>query len=555
MNRPKLIARRNFIRLTAAGASSMTLGNPLLTRGLAWSQPEVLLQTGEAPSANRPSTDLELMTPPAARTDRSIAVLWNRPASPGVITYNVHLDGKLIATTQHNDFTFDGLIPDREYELSVRSNGEGAAPSRSGTLRVKTQPPRRIVEVTQYGAVGDGKTLNTKAIQAAIAACGAGDLVRIPKGVFLSGALYVKSDITLLLDEDAVLLGSTETKDYPLMRYRWEGQEKTCYASLINTPAADGRRWKNISIIGSGTINANGVALRKAQLHEVKGAPGRAVCIRDTDGVYLQGVTVRQSPAWCVHLIFCADVSVNGVSIHTKYDEAGAKYANIVNGDGLDPDSCKNVFIFNSHIASEDDCIALKSGRDAEGRAVGIPTENVRISHCRFTSGFGVAMGSEMAGGLRNVLVMDCVFENTFSFASVKAPRGRGSVIEDITYRDCSHTNTSQEHHDSKWFRGALYVDQFYGVDSPDLLLAKQKDEGTSVIRNLLFQNITLDTVGGNAIYLAGLPESPLENVRLDNVTATGEHGFVAYNARGLKLNQVSVEARNGTAMRFINVT
>lgn len=339
------------------------------------------------------------------------------------------------------------------------------------------------------------------------------------------------------------------------MQYRWEGQERTCYASLINTPAAGGKRWKNITIMGSGTINANGAALRKAELHEAKGAPGHAVCIRDTDGVYLHGITVRQSPAWCVHLIYCADVSINAVGIHTKYDESGAKYAGIVNGDGLDPDSCRNVFIFNSHIASEDDCIALKSGRDAEGRAVGLPTENVRISNCRFTSGFGVAMGSEMAGGLRNVLVSDCVFENTFSFASVKAPRGRGSVIENITYRDCSHSNANEEHRDSKWFRGALYVDQFYGVDSPDLSLAKQKDQGTSIIRNLLFQNITLDAVGGTAIYLAGLPESPLKNVHLDNVTAIGEHGFIAYNARGLSLNHVSVEARKGVAMRFVNVS
>ena len=495
------------------------------------------------------------MIPPAARTDRSVAVLWNRSAGSGATNYDVHLEGKFVATTPHTDFTFDDLAPGREYEVSVRSKNEGATALQSATLRVKTKQASRIFDVTQYGAVGDGKTLNTQAIQAAIAASGVGDLVRIPKGVFLSGAIFLKSDMTLLVDENAVLMGSADTKDYPLMQYRWEGREKTCYASLINTPAADGKRWRNIAIIGAGTINANGSALRKAELHEAKGAPGRAVCIRDTDGVYLRGVTVRQSPAWCVHLIYCADVSVNGVSIHTKYDESGAKYAAIVNGDGLDPDSCKNVFIFNSHIASEDDCIALKSGRDAEGRAVGIPTENVRISHCRFTSGFGVAMGSEMAGGLRNVLVEDCVFENTFSFASVKAPRGRGSVIENITYRNCTHTNSSQEHHDSKWFRGALYVDQFYGVDSPDPLVEKPKDEGTSIIRNLLFQNITLDTVGGNAIYLAGLPESPLVNVRLDNMTATGEHGFIAYNVRELKLDRVSVEARNGSAMRFVNVS
>jgi polygalacturonase len=487
-------------------------------------------------------------------TADSIAILWNKLAGLGVQSYDVYLDGKFIANTNYTDFTFTGLPAGRDHEVSLLAKGEGSTIVQRDAVRVATKQRPRVFDVTAHGAVGDGKTLNTKAIQAAIQACGAGEVVRIPKGIFLSGAIFLKSEMTLLIEEGAVLLGSSQTKDYPLMQYRWEGLEKKCYGSLINTPGTNGARWRDIAIIGSGTIDANGSALRKAELAEAAGAPGRAVCIRDTDRLYLYGITVRQSPAWCVHLIYCSEISVNGVSIHTKYDESGAKYAGIVNGDGLDPDSCRSVFIFDCHIASEDDCIALKSGRDAEGRAVGIPTEDVRISHCRFTSGFGVAVGSEMAGGVRNVLVEDCVFKDAFSIASVKAPRGRGSVIENITYRDCTLTNQNTEIHDSKWFRGALYVDQFYGVDDANPLGEKPKDEGTSLIRNVSFQNITLDTVGGNAIYLAGLPESPLEDIRLENVTATGEHGFVAYNVRQLTLDQVSVEARNGTAVRFVNV-
>jgi polygalacturonase len=163
-------------------------------------------------------------------------------------------------------------------------------------------------------------------------------------------------------------------------------------------------------------------------------------------------------------------------------------------------------------------------------------------------------MGSEMSGGLRNVLVEDCVFQDTFSLASVKAIRGRGSVIENITYRDCTYTNKSPEVRDSKYSRGALYVDQFYGDGKPDYGAAKPKDESTPVIRNVLFQNITLDTVGGNAIYLSGLAESPLENIRLENVRATGEHGFIANNVRGLVLDGVSVDSRDGNSMRFSNV-
>lgn len=185
---------------------------------------------------------------------------------------------------------------------------------------------------------------------------------------------------------------------------------------------------------------------------------------------------------------------------------------------------------------------------------MGIPTENVRISNCRFTHGFGVAIGSEMAGGVRNVPVEDCLFQDTFSLASVKAIRGRGSMIENITYRDCTYTNKNPEIHDSRWSRGGIYVDQFYGDAEFDPRIAKPNDETTPLIRNVLFQNITVDTAGGNAIYLTGLPESPLENIRLENVTAIGEHGLIASNIRGLVMDNVSVDARNGNAVRLVNV-
>jgi exo-poly-alpha-galacturonosidase len=550
LKQKSLIGRRTFISLAAAASPALAL----CSSSKASSLPAPQTQPNETAAAESPLSGLQLICPLAARTSSSIAVLWNKLAGAGAQSYDVHLDGKLVANTKFTDFTLTNLSAGKTYEISLRAKGEGSALVPSHTIRVATKPQLQVVDITTYGALGDGKTLNTKFIQAAIQACGVGGVVRIPKGVFLSGALYLKSDMTLLVEEGAVLLGSPNTRDYPLMQYRWEGLEKKCYASLINTPEANGARWHDITIMGPGTINANGSLLRKAELAEAAGPPGRAVCIRDTDSVYLYGVTVRQSPAWCVHLIYCSDVSVNGVSIHTKYDELGAKYAGIQNGDGLDPDSCRDVFIFDTHIASQDDCIALKSGRDAEGRAVGIPTENVRISRCRFTSGFGVAVGSEMAGGVRNVLVEDCVFEDTFSIASIKAPRGRGNVLENITYRDCTLSNKSTEHRDSKWFRGALYVDQFYGEEAADPSVAKKKDEGTSVIRNVLFQNITLNTVGGNAIYLAGLPESCLDNIRLDRVNATGEHGFIAYNLRRLTLNHVSVEALEGKAMQFVNV-
>jgi polygalacturonase len=516
------------------------------------------LPTTTAPAvAVEPATTqgaLALVSPSSAQTADSIAILWDKPAGITVESYDVYQGTTLAANTRNTDYTLNGLAPGQDYEIYVRARFGAGNAVQSNTLRIATKPTAEVFDITTFGAVGDGKTMNTHAIQQAIDACKPGGVVRIPAGAFLSGAIFLKSEMTLHLDQGAVLMGSRDIQDYPLMKYRFEGLETMGYASLINTPAAKGARWQDITISGTGTINANGSILRKKELKEAAGKPGRAVCIRDTDGVYLQDITVRQSPAWCVHLIYCNGVSVNGVTINTRSDESGRKYPGIVNGDGLDPDSCRDVSIFDCNITTEDDCIALKSGRDAEGRAVGIPTENVRISDCHFKNGFGVAIGSEMSGGIRNVLVEDCDFQDTFSLASVKAIRGRGSAIENITYRDCAYSNKNPEVHDSRFSRGAIYVDQFYGDGKSSPAIAKPKDESTPLIRNVLFQNITLDTVGGNAIYLCGLPESPLENIRLENVHAIGLHGFVANNVRGLLRENVTVEARDGTPPRLLNV-
>jgi hypothetical protein len=197
-------------------------------------------------AATRPT--IAVMSPPSAQTADSIAVLWDKPAGVSVEGYDVYLGTSLVATTKNTDYTLQGLAAAQEYEISVRARTEAGKILQSNSLRIATKPRPEVFDITKYGAVGDGKTLNTRAIQAAIDACGPGGVVRIPAGVFLSGALFLKSEMTLHLDEGAVLLGSSDTKDYPLMKYRFEGRETTCYASLINTPATKGARWRDITI-------------------------------------------------------------------------------------------------------------------------------------------------------------------------------------------------------------------------------------------------------------------------------------------------------------------
>lgn len=394
-----------------------------------------------------------------------------------------------------------------------------------------------IFNITDYGAKPDG-TVCTKEIQAAIDACDKGGTVVIPEGCFVSGALYLKSDMTLRLEKGARLLGSSDIADFPIAGYPFEGLDQLCYTSLINTSNA---LFKNITIEGEGVIDANGAALFAAEMSENKAKRGRAVCIRNTENVTIKGVTIRQSPSWGLHIIYCKNVLLENIEVHTKYDENGNQYEGIYNGDGIDIDSCGDVVIRNSLIASQDDCIAVKSGRNEEGRRVGIPSVNVTIENCVFKSGFGVAVGSEMSGGVRDVFVKNCKFENTHSIASVKAIRGRGSYIKNIHYENCSLVNNNTEISDTKWFRGALYIDGFYGDDVSDPNIPSEINDGTPEVDGIHFKNITARTIAGNAVYFCGLPERHFKNIYLENVKAHGKYGMIVKNIDNLKTIDVDV--------------
>ena len=297
----------------------------------------------------------------------------------------------------------------------------------------------------------------------------------------------------------------------------------------------------DVRITGHGTLCASGKALFQQELRDKSIARGRALFIANTDRVYIEGVTIRESPAWCLHLLYCTHATINDIQLHSKYMTDGSVIG-IYNGDGIDPESCVDVNIVNCTINSQDDCIALKSGRDAEGRAVGKPTERVRITNCRFHNGFGVAVGSEMSGGIRDVLVQDCTFTDSFSVGSIKAPRGRGNVVENVLYDTCTLLNHNEEHHDCKWFRGGINVDMFYSVEDIDCHTPYPIDEGTPTFRNITFQNIDLETVGGNAIYISGLPESHIEKLILRNIHAKGKSGMHIHNVKDLVIESVSVE-------------
>ena len=497
---------------------------------------------------------MKLIAAPAAQTHDSIAVVWEKPEQANQVKeYQLFLDGKEVARVTETDYTFENLEADTEYEIRLSAIMKKGFLPQSNLIKVRTRKSPEIFDVTSFGAVGDGKTINTEAIRKAIDACTEYGMVYIPRGTFRSGALFLKSRMTLFIEKGGRLLGSENPEDYPLMTYRYEGREALCHASLINT-REEKERGREITIAGMGTIDGNGAALLKTELDAGMGKRGNVICLRNTDYVYMKNITVRQSPFWCVHMIYCNHISMNQIEIQSKYDENGKQYGDIFNGDGYDPDSCRDVYIFHSYISSQDDCIAVKSGRDEEGRRVGIPSEDIRITNCRFKSGFGVAMGSEMAGGIRNVLVQDCVFEDSFSIGSLKAPRGRGAYIENVFYDNCRLINRDHSIKSTKWFKGAIYVDYYYGVDEYDMGEEMPVNEGTSIIQNIRFRDIEIETEEGYGIYIAGLPESPVRNISLDHVTAHGKNGMLAVNVDGLHMNHVKIKADEGDDIRMKQV-
>lgn len=498
---------------------------------------------------------MNLKIPPMAKTHDSIAVIWEKPADwQEVKEYQVYLNGKVAATVSTTDYTFERLIPDTQYEIQVFALSHGKSLlEKSERVKAKTKKAPRIYNVVDYGAVGDGKTLNTQAIQKAIDACEQEGMVYIPEGVFLSGAIFLKSNMSLYVEEGGKLLGSTNPQDYPVMHYRYEGAETFCFASLINSKEQE-QRHENITILGPGEINGSGSELLRNELENGSARRGCVICLRNTDYLYMKDIKVRQSPFWCIHPIYCSHISINHIEVNTKYDENGKRYENIVNGDGVDLDSCRDAYVFNSFISSQDDCLAVKSGSNEEGRRVGICSENIRISNCRFKAGFGVAMGSDMSGGIRNVLVQDCFFEDSFSIASVKTRRGRGACIENVLYDNCALVNKDRDMKSCKWFKGALYLDYYYGEDYTDHEKAQEISEETPLIKDITFQNISIYTEEGNAIYLAGLPESNARNICFENIEAIGRNGFFAVNVDGLKVHHVSVKALEGKDMEFARV-
>jgi len=385
------------------------------------------------PVASR-AAGFNLMLAPGTLTENSVVLLWDKQYGKGDIVYEILLNGQPAGTTSKTNFQITGLLPSTVYAVSVSIKAEKRGSRKvKEPLKFKTPARGAIYNVLDYGANGDGKTINTKAIQKTIDACMEGGTVYIPKGRFVSGALFLKSNMTFFIDSGAVLKGSADTAGYlPLILNRFEGWELETYASLLNAGKLnrDGSYIvTNLRITGGGTIEGGGKKLGNDMI-SARGirSRGRLVMLMNCREVSISHLTLTEPPCWNLHYIYSDQISCHDLNIITY---------GIRNGDGIDPDSSTDSYIFNCTFDTGDDCIAIKSGKNPEGYYIAKPTKNVRITNCDFKRGHGISIGSEMSGGVSDVLVQDCKAGALLNGVQIKGTKERGGYVKNVTVTDC----------------------------------------------------------------------------------------------------------------------
>lgn len=395
---------------------------------------------------------LEIYTSTTAHT---ITLFWDKPkdAIPHE-TYTIYMDGSVEGQTDKTHFTVAGLQPDRDYEILVLRDGWEAA-----RCKVRTQRKRRriVVSAPPFGAIGDGRAMDTAALQAAIDACGPDEEVYLPEGTYLTGALTLHSDMALHLEKGAVLQGSTRPEHYtPRIPSRFEGIERMCYQSLLNLGVLDhasAPNCRNVLIYGQGIIRGGGRALAEQTIEQESAAlrgylamnpnlvaacenertipgrvRGRLINLSNCENVRITGLTLQNGPSWNVHMIY---------SRHILTDHCTICSQGVWNGDGWDPDSSEDCTLFACHFATGDDMVAIKSGKNPEGNEIGRPTRNIRVFDCDSECGHGIAIGSEISGGIENVAIWDCDIACSDHGIEIKGTPKRGGYVRNVSVRDC----------------------------------------------------------------------------------------------------------------------
>jgi len=427
-----------------------------------------------------------------------------------------YLNGKPVEAGDTVVRTVYGLYPDRDYELVVISE-DG---QRAGRVNFWTKQESVTLNVKDFGAVGDGETDDTHCIQTAILSCPAQGRVYLPEGIYSIKSLFLKSDMQLELAKGAELRAIPRREEHgmqPAMlpgnnrgsEYNfgtWEGNPLPMFSGILA-----GIGVKNVVIYGEGVLNGNASKetwWKDPKVMNMAYRP-RLFFLKDSSNVYLQGITLKNSPSWTIHPYFSEDLGFYNISVQNPFDSP--------NTDGLDPESCRGVEIAGVNFSLGDDCIAVKSGKIYMGRKFKKPSESIRIHNCFMQNGHGaVTIGSEMAGGVKNLTVEDCVFSHTDRGLRIKTRRGRGrdAVLDRIIFR-----NITMDH-----VMTPFVVNSFYFCDPDGKTPYVQSreaypvDERTPVIKRLEFEDIDAKNCHVAAAYIEGLPELKIEELIMRHV-------------------------------------
>jgi polygalacturonase len=407
--------------------------------------------------------------------------------------------------------------------------------------------PRPFFNVLDYGAKRDASASSTAAFRSAIQACAkaGGGTVFVPAGRYISGAIEMVSNMTLNIDAGAVIRFVANRDEYPMVQSRFEGIETQAPAAMIG-----GHNLENIAITGRGTIQADNGEWRKLmgdpaarqswtdmllrierketipdELRRAGAMSLRADFIRpvESKNVLIEGIHIVGSPMWTIHPLYCENVVIRNVVVETY---PGA------NTDGVDIDSCRHVRISDSFFSTGDDAICIKSGKDVDGRRVNRLTEDVAITNCTIYRGHGaVVLGSETSGGIRNVVASNIVAQGTDRGIRIKSGRGRGGLLENIRFDNWVIEDTPNP---------AIEVTNYY-TRVPD----EPVSDRTPVFRNIVISGVTVNRCR-TAVSIEGLPEMPVEGLRLSDIVANAHDGLRAFNTNGLELRNVRITAETG---------
>lgn len=454
--------------------------------------------------------------------------------------------------------------------------------------------PKYAVSITDFGAVGDGQTLNSEAFSKAIetvAEKGGGRVV-IPRGIWLTGPIVLKSNINIHAEAGALVIFSTDKELYPIIESSFEGVKAVRCLSPIS-----GRNLENIAFTGDGVFDGSGDAWRHVKRFKMTDAQWKKLLasggitnkkgdlwypsesfkrgaemkgdkklntiedyneIKDflrpvmvslvkCKNILFDGPVFQNSPAWCIHPLMCENLTVRNIDVRNPW------YSQ--NGDGIDIESCKNSLIYNCTFDVGDDAICIKSGKGKEGRDRGIPTENVIVKNCVVYHGHGgVTVGSEMSGGVKNMHVSNCTFMGTDVGLRFKSTRGRGGIVENIYISNIDMINIPTN---------AISFNLYYGGKSVSEMLAdndseKKPDmvpevsEETPQFKDISIKNIRCKGAY-QAIYLQGLPEMNLENVSLENLTMEAEKGLLCIDANGVRIKNLKLKTTEYPSITFFN--